>query len=129
MTIDWGLVGNVVFSGILIVFVTLILLILLVILLGKIMGQKPAPQAAKTESAPAPAPAASPAAPVVTAPSAGSDDTQTVAVISAAVAAYMADAAPGTPYQITGITPRTGRAKELRPVWGFAGMRQNTEPF
>ena len=52
---------------------------------------------------------------------------ETVAAISAAVAACMGESAPGVPYKIAAITrkPTLG----TRPSWGFAGMRQNTEPF
>ena len=56
---------------------------------------------------------------------AGGIPEETVAVISAAIAAYMDESAPGTPFAITGIT----RSLNARPVWGFAGMRQNVRPF
>lgn len=50
---------------------------------------------------------------------------ETVAAISAAVYAYMSETEPGALYRIAGISRTAG----VRPVWGFAGMQQNTRPF
>jgi sodium pump decarboxylase gamma subunit len=125
MNIDWGVAGNVVFSGLIIVFFVLVMLILLVTLMGKALSR------GKAAPPPAPASAAVPAAPrpVVVPQAAAGDSGEVIAVISAAVSAYMEETAPGTAYAITGIHPRPGRTKDTRPAWGFAGMRQNTEPF
>jgi hypothetical protein len=56
---------------------------------------------------------------------------ETVAVISAAVAAFMEAEAPGAEYALQSIqqSVRRGPARVQRPVWGFAGMQQNTRPF
>jgi sodium pump decarboxylase gamma subunit len=128
MSSDWGVAGNVVFSGLVIVFFILIMLILLVTLMGKALTLKKA----APPSVPAPAAVPVPAAvQPVAAPQAvaAGDGGEVIAVISAAVSAYMEETAPGAAYAITGITPRPGRVKDTRPAWGFAGMRQNTEPF
>ncbi|MDL2232952.1 OadG family protein [Ruminococcaceae bacterium OttesenSCG-928-L11] len=130
MSIDWGLAANVVFSGLIIVFTVLLLLILLVTIMGKILGSKPSapskPDSGSPSTPSAPSIPAPPAPPTVQDTASGNE---VVAVIAAAVNAYMEEDAPGTPYRISSIAPRAGRAKELRPAWGFAGMRQNTEPF
>ncbi|MGN1080960.1 MAG: OadG family protein, partial [Acutalibacteraceae bacterium] len=51
-------------------------------------------------------------------------DGETLAVISAAVYAYMAPS--GKKYQIKSITERQTRR---RPAWASAGIMQNTRPF
>lgn len=122
---DWGLAGSVTLSGLVLVFVVLVLLILLVELTSKIMLRGES----KKDSAPtAPKPVVAPVVRVASAPSpvvqAGIDE-ETVAVISAAVYSCMDSAAMGTQYAISGIK----RAAGERPVWGFAGMQQNTRPF
>lgn len=121
---NWSLAGSVVLSGLVIVFIVLIILIGVVNLTGRLTGamSKPAPK-----PAPVPAmPAVSPIAPPVSAPAVEQGiGGETVAVISAAVAAMMDEQAPGTAYAVTGIQ----HARTNRPVWGFAGMQQNTRPF
>ena len=83
-------------------------------------------------AAPAAAPVAVAAAPQQVRPGAGAE---VIAAISAAVAVYMESEAPGVPYAITSVKPSAavrnpiGAGRATRPVWGFAGMRQNTEPF
>jgi sodium pump decarboxylase gamma subunit len=129
MAIDWAVAGNVVFSGLIIVFFILVMLILLITLMGKALSlKKPAREAAPASVAvPVPAavhPVAAPQAAAV-----AGDSGEVIAVISAAVSAYMEETAPGAAYAVTGIHPRPGRVKDSRPAWGFAGMRQNTEPF
>ena len=83
----------------------------------------------------APAVAAPVAVAVAAAPARAGTGGEVLAAISAAVAVYMENEAPGVPYAITSVKP--GAAAQVsggirrggRPAWGFAGMRQNTEPF
>ncbi len=49
---------------------------------------------------------------------------ETVAAIIAAISC-MSGGLTGVQYSVRSIS----RAKESRPVWGFAGMQQNTRPF
>ncbi len=120
-------IGEVVIPGLLIVFMALVILIFAVWVMGRIFSakkktDKPAPQASKQAPAPAvPAAKAAASAPVVASGISG----ETVAAISSAVACYMEESAPGVSYAIRSI----GRPRESRPVWGFAGMQQNTRPF
>lgn len=123
MNIDWGLAGAVILSGLIIVFVILIILILCVMATGKIVvraGQKAsfAKSPAEPESS---APVLRPAASL----NAVGIEEETVAAISAAVYSYMDITSPGVSYAIKSISRATGK----RPVWGFAGMQQNTRPF
>lgn len=120
---DWNLAGAVILSGLVIVFLILGILICVVAITGRLSGTgksgkaAPAPAAVKATAS---VPAAKPA-PAVQAGISG----ETVAVISAAVAALMDEQAPGMNYAVTGIR----RKRFSRPVWGFAGMQQNTRPF
>lgn len=118
--------GSVILSGLVIVFLILIFLIWCVHLTGKAINgtnrqpagnSRPAPPAGNAM----PVVPASPAAPVV---QQGIEE-ETVAAISAAVYCCMAEADPGVSYAIKSINRVTGG----RPVWGFAGMQQNTRPF
>jgi Na+-transporting methylmalonyl-CoA/oxaloacetate decarboxylase gamma subunit len=129
---DGSLAGAIILSGLVIVFIALIIVIGVVQATGKLankaaMAPKPpqAPSAPPAQKAAAPAPAVAPTiAPVVQQGIAG----ETVAVISAAVAAMMETEAPGVAYEVSSIQPRTANRAQ-RPVWGFAGMQQNTRPF
>ena len=119
--------GAVTLSGLVIVFVALLILIMAVVLMGKLLGVKPkAKPQPPIESAPpaASAPAAPTAAPPAMAVQGGIEE-DTVAAISAAVAYMMQESAPGVAYAVTDIR----RNSFVRPVWGFAGMQQNTRPF
>ena len=123
---DWTLAVSLLLSGMIIVFIGLVLLILLVSLMGKVLGVKPkdntptdgnSTNEKKTFKAPvAAAKGKTPAMAV----QAGIPE-ETVAVISAAIASVM----QGSAYTIANIR----RVKDLRPAWGFAGMQQNTKPF
>lgn len=110
---------NVILTGMVIVFLALIALIAIIKIMGIIISKsesrKQTPQAA-----PAKAPVAPPvAAPVVE----NGISNETVAAISAAVAVSMQDAPSG--YEIKSIK----KATNGRPVWGLAGMMNNTKPF
>lgn len=111
MYVDWNLAGAVILSGLVIVFALLVILILVVMLTSRIVNG-----AHKK-------PVTNPANAVTVVPD-GTDE-EAVAVISAAVYAYLEEESPGVSYQIAAID----RAKSTRPAWGFAGMQQNTRPF
>lgn len=117
---------NVTICGLVIVFVTLILLVILISLFGKLMDAiNKKSQAAKAAAIPAAsaAPVAS-AAPAVTAAPA-SDDDELIAVISAAVA-VMYDGT-GKQYAVKSVRP--ARRPGERPAWASAGLRDNTRTF
>jgi sodium pump decarboxylase gamma subunit len=121
--INWGQAGSVILSGLVIVFLILIILIAAVELTSRLVKS-----AEKKTQAAAPAPVLAP--PTVAAPApfvqAGIEE-ETVAAISAAVYCCLENATgAGAPaYAIKSIS----RASGVRPVWGFAGMRENTRPF
>ncbi len=120
MQMEWGYIGTVVVSGLLIVFVALWLLIIAVSVMGKIMEAADAKK--KKAAAPAdvkremPSPAAEPVTRDIPAPS-YTDDTEVVAVIAAAVAAISEET--GRKLRITGIRPA---AVQGRSAWGAAAM-------
>lgn len=122
---DWSLAGAVILSGLVIVFLVLIILIAVVYAAGGVIksnGGQSTPEAAVPAGGNAAAvPDRQKPAPTV---ESGVSE-ETVAVISAAVAAVVAEQSPGVSYAVTNIR----RARAARPVWGFAGMQQNTRPF
>lgn len=107
-------------TGLVVVFLTLILLTFVITLFGKIVGglsKKPAAaEKAAPEKAEAPAPAAQP---VVEEESADNDEL--IAVISAAVYAY--GEASGKQYVVRAVKP-SGRSS-----WAAAGVAENTRAF
>ena len=131
MEMEWSYVGAVVISGLVIVFVALILLIFMVWLMGKIFEAIKGNKQTKTESAAAAnvAKAAS-AANAVSAPisTAGADDDEVIAVISAAVAMMAQES--GTALQIKSITPSQKLAKKpARNAWAAAAAAESTRSF
>lgn len=128
---DGSLAGAIILSGLVIVFVALIILIGVVQITGRVVNKEAyAPKPPEKPSAPPPPSSAPPAAKgPSTSPAVQQGIAQeTVAVISAAVAAVMDEQNPGVAYSIAGIQPQQ-RSRAQRPVWGFAGMQQNTRPF
>lgn len=126
LSVDWGLSGAVVLTGLVLVFVILLVLIITVEFTSRIVnsatgGSKASPaKVVSVASAPKAQYAVATAAPAV---QAGIEE-ETVAAIMAAVSC-MTDQASGVGYAVRSIN----RAKSDRPVWGFAGMQQNTRPF
>jgi sodium pump decarboxylase gamma subunit len=120
--INWGQAGSVILSGLVIVFLILVILIAAVELTSRLVKSTEK----KTQAAaPAPVTAAPVAAPAPLV-QAGIEE-ETVAAISAAVYCCLENAtgASAPAYAIKSIS----RASGVRPVWGFAGMRENTRPF
>lgn len=113
-------VGGTVLTGMVIVFAVLLILIGVMYLLGLVSRSGRKSEGKEQRQAPA---SAAPSPAVLVPAAAVTEEEETVAVIAAAVGAYMADSP--APYAITSVT----RAKDARPVWGFAGMTQNTRPF
>lgn len=115
-------------SGILIVFMTLVLLVLIFTVFGKLVsgGSKKAPA-----SAPAPEQkvkaSAKPAAKPAAAPAPAVEEGIPGAVIAAIAAAVsMMGEQDGKNYRISSV--RRERAGG-RPVWALAGIMENTRPF
>lgn len=120
---EWGYVGAVVVSGLVIVFVALILLIIMVWVMGKIFDafkkqDKPAPENAQETKAPQ-------AAPVQLTADEISEDDEVVAVIAAAVAAMSAQS--GTAMRIKSIRPAGQGAG--RSAWAAAAAREAARTF
>ena len=126
-----GILSALVVPVIIVVIVALVLMVACICLMWRIVKQidhskknsVPAQKAASAQAAAAPAPVS--ARPV-------QNDAQPsgeiVAAICAAVASMMQ-----TPHAVTSIAPASPAPSAMpvrqRPVWGFAGMQQNTRPF
>jgi len=112
-------------TGIVVVFLILILLVFILWLLGKVLNIK-----RKPKDIPAQVPAsAQTAAPEVSIDPEEDvdwfeDDSEIIAVISAAIAAY--GEADGKQYRIASVKRKE---KSLRGNWSAAGIHENTRPF
>ncbi len=117
MLMDWSYVGSVVISGLVIVFVALILLIIAVWLMGKVFNAvKASPPKGKTPAAPEPKKASSPAV-----QDHSSNEDEVIAVIAAAVAAIAEES--GTQLKIKSI-------KRVRTnAWAYAAANESTRSF
>ena len=141
------MIGEMVIPGMIMATLAMVVLIVFVYFIGKAINYKK--QMAQDEPpSERPGPAIAPVyASQGVARSDGSvPDTEVMAVISAAISCVM-----DTPYAITNVTPAHPDAfapivaaiaastvaattppaqyRRQRPVWGFAGMQQNTRPF
>lgn len=115
---DVALIIGLTFTGLAVVFTALIILIFCMWVMGAIMKRV----TGKQTKSPAQAPKA-PAAPQAPAPVVEEGVTgETVAVISAALAAMLGS---DRPVAIRSIK----RAKDSRPAWNMAGVTENTRPF
>lgn len=123
MQMEMSYVIAVVITGLVVVFLGLVLLIAFITLVGKIFEKIDKSKAAKKseETAPVPAPSAAPAV-----QAAAGDSDEIIAVISAAVA--MMSAADGKPYRIRSVKPAAGKGSS-RSAWAAAGLRDYTDPF
>lgn len=124
----WGSVGIITVTGILVVFLILVILIAVFWGMGQFFKIKDKRKAAKAEAAKAAAAASAPApapAPVEEIEAADdSDDDEIIAVISAAIAAY--SEADGKQYAIRSIKRKDNKT---RSAWSLAGIGDNTRPF
>ena len=134
MQMDWSYVGAVVITGLVIVFVALILLIAAVWLMGKIFSAINAGKNTKnTVSEASPKAEIKPAAPaeIKTAVSEAAlvseadDDTEIIAVIAAAVAAMSAEC--GKTLSIRSITPVSRKTRSN--AWARAAAAESTRAF
>ena len=114
-----GTVASVVITGIVVVFIGLVLLILLVSIYGKIFDVINGRAARKAEEAKKAAEAAKAVAPVVE----DGIEEETVAVIMAAISAM--SSAEGKKLVLKSVKT----AKPQRPAWSTAGIIDNTRPF
>ncbi len=112
-------------TGLVVVFIILILLVFILWALGKVMNIKIKPKKSE-KAAVAPAPAAVPVPAPANAPEEEyeEDDGEIIAVIAAAVAAY--GEAEGKQYKIASVRRKE---KAVRSSWGAAGVAENTRPF
>lgn len=130
MVIPWTKVWAVVITGLVVVFLALVLLIVFVQIFGKIFsgiankekkGSKPdvipVPQVTVSENVTRSVPE----------PEISGDDDEVIAVISAAVA--MMAARDGKKYAVRSINRTENRRRSAGSVWGAAGQRENTLPF
>ena len=114
-----GTVASVVITGIVVVFIGLVLLILLVSIYGKIFDVINGRAARKAEEAEKAAEAAKAVAPVVE----DGIEEETVAVIMAAISAMSSEEGKKL------VLKSVKTAKPQRPAWSTAGIIDNTRPF
>ena len=133
-----GMISGVVIPSMLVVLVALAIMVACIYLMSYVVeriniGKKAAGQTAPPPKAATEAAAADPAPVVPAAVEAPASLTgEVVAAICAAVSCVV-----DTPHVVTGIAPAAQTAVSAapaqpvrqRPVWGFAGMQQNTRPF
>lgn len=124
MQMNMSYVIAVVITGLVVVFLGLVLLIAFITAIGaifkKIDEKKAAAQAAQAAEKPAEAPKAA-----VQPVSSSSDDDEVIAVISAAVA--MMAAADGTSYRVKSV--KASKSVSAGNAWAAAGLRESTAPF
>lgn len=112
-------------TGIVVVFLILILLVFILWAMGKVLNIKRKP---KTTPAEAAVPVQTAPMPVVSEPEIeeydDEDDGEIIAVIAAAIAAY--GEADGKQYRIASVKRKE---KSLRSNWSAAGINENTRPF
>lgn len=116
-------------TGLIVVFLILVILVAFLWAMGKLLNLniKKKPKAAKSAPAPVSVPAPPPAAPapVETAEEYyDEDDSEIIAVIAAAIAAY--GESEGKQYRIASVRKRD---RSQRSSWSAAGISENTRPF
>ena len=130
MQMEMSYVVAVVITGLVVVFLGLILLIAFISIIGAIfkkLSQKGSTPAKTAAPAAKPVPkAVSQPAPAVTAASSGTDDDEIIAVISAAVA--MMSAADGKNYRVRSVRAASSKGSAGN-AWASAGLRESTNPF
>lgn len=123
MQMEMSYVFAVVITGLVVVFLGLVLLIAFISIIGKIFTAVDAKKKNKSAAAPAPKAVQAPAA--AASPVAAADDDEIIAVISAAVA--MMGAADGKSYRVKSVKAAPGAAS--RSAWAMAGLKETTNPF
>ena len=131
MQMEMSYVIAVVITGLVVVFLGLILLIAFISIIGAIfkkLNQRPkapAKSAAPAAVKPVPKAVSQPVA-AVAAASFDTDDDEVIAVISAAVA--MMSAAEGKNYRVRSVKAASSKASGGN-AWASAGLRESTNPF
>ncbi|MDE5577960.1 MAG: OadG family protein [Oscillospiraceae bacterium] len=123
MQMNLSYVFAVVITGLVVVFLGLVLLIAFISLIGwlfKTMDKN------KKAAKPADIPVPKAAAPAAVKQVQSADDDEVIAVISAAVA--MMSAADGTSYRIKSVKAASNGVP-ARNAWASAGLRESTNPF
>ncbi|MDR1674012.1 MAG: OadG family protein [Oscillospiraceae bacterium] len=118
MQMSGEFITAVVITGIVVVFLALVIMVFFFEVIGKIFGAVGSKiQIPETESE----------MPVLTDTPAESDDSEEVAAVIAAVMSVMSD----TPDSKPGKPGKVGQLKQTRvkPAWGLAGMRESTSGF
>lgn len=116
-------------TGLIVVFLILVILVAFLWAMGKLLNlnikRKPkAAKAAPAQSAAAPAPAPAAPAPAETEEYYDEDDSEIIAVIAAAIAAY--GESEGKQYRIASVRKQD---RSQRSSWSIAGISENTRPF
>ena len=130
MQMEMSYVIAVVITGLVVVFLGLVLLIAFISIIGalfKKLNQRAKVPAKASTPAVKPVPKAAvsqPAAPV--AASSDTDDDEIIAVISAAVA--MMSAADGKNYRVRSVKAASSKGS-VGNAWALAGLRESTDPF
>lgn len=128
MQMEMSYVVAVVITGLVVVFLGLILLIAFISIIGAIFkklnqkGTPPAKTNAPAAVKPVPKIVSQPAVTAVS----SSDDDEIIAVISAAVA--MMSAAEGKNYRVRSVRAASSKASGGN-AWASAGLRESTNPF
>lgn len=124
MQMEMSYVFAVVITGLVVVFLGLVLLIAFISIIGKIftaINNRKKTEAPPEQKASAPAVKAAPAA-----QTGNSEDDEVIAVISAAVA--MMSEADGTVYRVRSVRRAAGNGASGN-AWAAAGLRESTSPF
>lgn len=111
-------------TGIVVVFLILLLLVFILWALGKVMNIQFKSKITPAEKSAAAAPVTVSAPPAVSEEYEDDDDDEIIAVIAAAIAAY--GEAEGKQYRIASVKRKE---KSLRSNWSVAGINENTRPF
>ena len=115
-------------TGLIVVFLIIIILVAILWGMGKLLNINRKPKAAKSAPASAPAPAPAPVPPAPAQPAEeeyyDEDDSEIIAVIAAAIAAY--GESEGKQYRIASVRKRD---RSQRSNWSAAGISENTRPF
>lgn len=126
MQMEMSYVIAVVITGLVVVFLGLVLLIAFISAIGAIFKKIDRKKAAAKAAEAAEKPAEAPKAAVQPAAVSNSDSDEVIAVISAAVA--MMSAADGTSYRIKSVKAAVQNGSS-RSAWAMAGLRETTNPF
>lgn len=124
---DWSNALAVTFTGIVVVFIALVMLVAIVSLFGFIGSRLNKKKADVKKDAVPP----SPSAPSVSVSKAvTAEDDGEIAAIMGAIAAMLASEGSDGGYVIQSITPVKGkRVRKPMPAWAAAGVLDNTAPF